>query len=1355
MGVNINIRSFECRNQLRNGSDFSQNTTEFTPNLVGNVGEKVQVAIVFTFNYDSFAEVDNWFLQRGRIQRSSGNFLLDGMQIGDTFSFFEDWSRRYIEPDTLAPSEFSASIDSISSDGKIMTYTITEGNQLTVGNVTNVGIIVNPTRLENAHTGLLFKFGLLSNTEQFRFTNNVTDAQQVYYTGELEHNGNVFEDLFSLSENKDWVTGNMRVFTNTDQNNTTQNQFFVITHEFIITPYWLASWNEFLESGEIPPLLAGNNSLKYSYSPELRKTLTDIASSKSTEFNEVEGVVGYFGQNFNGFNNFYNVVDVVYTDNVTQEVLEGININSETRVRVTIQNLKGNYNDFNVGIYLSRLPADSTEYINTPTTFVENFLYDNATITWPATDATIGTPVVFKSMTRTVNGDQMTIDAVLEYSFEQKLKLNEGDRYLLFCQVEDDTLLAGNSDKASLLADWGTYQDFNFVGDFVEYSQYGFYTHEMDIDTDQPLVQLDETRNESGIILKAKFGIDLSKEVVINAIALKLLALNENTNSFFELDNYNIDLSNQVVSNGIQEFNIEIGRGYELLQTDPFNIIKLNTAEKVGDIQFYELIFPQKLRWQDWIRNDNVDEVFYDNTKPNENLNFKTSNYSGKQDYIIKLGTNLTLTGIDDLGRNVTGDVTQFGGTITTADYDEGSVITGVLETFDPDSNAALGGAVLYNGKDTLLRATFTQDSAQGVGYAIHRIEVSQSIGDGIFELSNIRDFPANNLLKPLNGESLLKVTVNGLDVITESLIDGNKIQDGVNYKLSAEFSQEQLTPCLQFFASNPDNITVSPPSAGFWIHSGGISSLYCFNGRGDVTAINACDAGVSGTVDLSSSEWTSLVYVCFDNANNLDLKLGDWINQEGVSIQVQNAYFNKDAFEALITEVESVNDDMNVIPNRDLNCGNVLVDLSQFPDLQQRIDDLIALGWNITIVNQKALTIQIGESKLVNFDQRVTENSGQELWVRGNQRLVGEVQVNVNDNIEMYHSSINDIVEINCNELGGTFLFLENELNIVSCKLTFRLNNLTQQSINSIKQSIEEVGSNITIDINSMQLHSIYSDAQYLSEIVEYVNNDRLLSHFMYAEFINPKVGDDWEGDFFIPIDDDFTFSASGNALRNTLNFYKLPTGLGQIFNNLQLTEILFSGPGVLPNDLQIGTCSYRSLDMSNIDINSKAFLPRNTNELINLQGVSGVCSNFDISNCNISGPLDISNCNLIGILNFSNNNVSTLTGVNGVCTLFKGDDNMLSSLDLTNLTINGSFTALRNSITYLIGFTGNSFGNELFLGSNDITGTFDLRGNTFNNTTIGLFNNPNLTEVIIDLSQQNNINSVNVDQGVTVNYI
>jgi len=179
------------------------------------------------------------------------------------------------------------------------------------------------------------------------------------------------------------------------------------------------------------------------------------------------------------------------------------------------------------------------------------------------------------------------------------------------------------------------------------------------------------------------------------------------------------------------------------------------------------------------------------------------------------------------------------GNKIIVDDYDDSPDITGVIETFDPDTLQSLGGAVLYNGKDTIFKAIYTRMATETVDYAIHRIEPSLSLGTGIQELSSKFAFPSTNIIIPLSGQTQLKITDSGLTVVTECLISGTKVQEGIDYKLSARIGIG-LVPPLSFVYSVTvgDGETISLPMFN------GDDSLYdCIVNFGDGTGDKAVTA--------------------------------------------------------------------------------------------------------------------------------------------------------------------------------------------------------------------------------------------------------------------------------------------------------------------------------------------------------------------------------------------------------------------------------------------------------------------------------------------------------------------------------
>ncbi|WP_044203848.1 fibronectin type III domain-containing protein [Flammeovirga sp. OC4] len=238
----------------------------------------------------------------------------------------------------------------------------------------------------------------------------------------------------------------------------------------------------------------------------------------------------------------------------------------------------------------------------------------------------------------------------------------------------------------------------------------------------------------------------------------------------------------------------------------------------------------------------------------------------------------------------------------------------------------------------------------------------------------------------------------------------------------AVEFSNiaEATTPDsdLQIFNTNSSKL-VATGTNFVWDHRAGISYLFALSGKDKINSISACEAGVSGVIDLTSNDWLNLVYICFKNALNPDLRLGSWVNQTGVVLDVENAFYEPSDFERMLTELERVNDPDNVISDRTFNAGIVLVDLDDNPTLQTRIDALTALGWTIKIVNYKLLSATIGERTYISFDNRVTANSGAELWFVNGKRVVGGVQLEQGDLVELYHSNVGGISLIDLSHIS------------------------------------------------------------------------------------------------------------------------------------------------------------------------------------------------------------------------------------------------------------------------------------------------------------------------------------------------
>ncbi|NME68995.1 fibronectin type III domain-containing protein [Flammeovirga aprica] len=319
----------------------------------------------------------------------------------------------------------------------------------------------------------------------------------------------------------------------------------------------------------------------------------------------------------------------------------------------------------------------------------------------------------------------------------------------------------------------------------------------------------------------------------------------------------------------------------------------------------------------------------------------------------------------------------------------------------------------------------------------------------------------------------------------------------------AVEFSNiaEATTPKADLEIRNTNSSKLVATGTNFvWDHRAGISYLFALSGKDKINSISACDAGVNGVIDLSSNNWLNLVYICFKNALNPDIRLGNWVNQTGVTLDVENAFYEPSDFERMLAEIERVNDPNIVISGRTFNAGIVLVDLDDNPTMQGRIDALTVLGWTIKIVNYKLLSATIGERTYVDFSNRVTANSGAELWFVNSRRVVGDIQLENGDIVELYHSSVLNTSLINLN----------------SCSISkFSPSEILQESSITVELNFNQVLSSqilqeITVISGSMKIQKF--------DFFEELNNDNfnnciqlyqdtgILVLLPYAEFINDE---------------------------------------------------------------------------------------------------------------------------------------------------------------------------------------------------------------------------------------------------------
>lgn len=775
MAINLLVTGKKYYNQFRNGILFDTNLGDFTANLVGNVSEKIKAIITFSISWSSIASVISRFTTSAtQINRNTGSFLEDGFLIGDTFDYL----------DAGDSVEFSATITNMSEDGLDIFFNVSSGTPI-VGEFTVV-VIKGTT----AVTRIKYGFGLIENDESFNILSKLVSRNQLYNVG-IFGAGTSFVDGVPHAIFRDWVTGNMkaRFVSNPD----TYTQAFELEHEFILNPYFTVDQLSNIQASPIipPVFLEATNSLRHAIKLELGTTSS--ASSKVKELPGFFGSVGFFDENFNGLTNNYKINSVIYEDVTTSESVTSLQVANKTKVTIVIEKLNGNFSSTQkIGFIVSKLPTEA-EYTETITTFIDNFIYDNAYVSAPLSG--IGESIIKDLTVNTPITNKITITAEVEYSAAQKLTLDSQSNYIIGINVEDESLTAPNSDRVVLRADTRTYKGVDQAVGLMDVTKFDIFKHNEEIGVDTGHTDFIGF-NEDGIAIDFNFTLDLSKEAFLNTLDFQVIAFNTVTKKLFVLDTFNYNLSRAITSAGVQQIEFNLTRGYNLEDDSDFNKVFLTTGAKVGDLQNYNGIISVKIPYEDWLSNLNADNVFYDATKPNNNLNLKTSNYSGLNDYVIKLSFSANLDGLNVLGVQKNTDYRFLSPNILIFDYEKDGNATPKytidLKTFKADTLVDLDGNLL-DGEDTLLKVTYTQVGGIPVvdiaeGYGIHRIENENNISKDIEEFSSITtpSIDVNNKLKPITGETLLKISIIAGNIVTESLVDGTRLTAGVNQKLSA-----------------------------------------------------------------------------------------------------------------------------------------------------------------------------------------------------------------------------------------------------------------------------------------------------------------------------------------------------------------------------------------------------------------------------------------------------------------------------------------------------------------------------------------------------------------------------------------
>jgi hypothetical protein len=766
-------------NQLQNGEDFTLNLTKFTRTLSANVGDLVKSVYQIDIGYESEADAfGTWDVVGSAganlITRSTGSFLGAGFQVGDQIDYFIDLS-------SGTPTVTSRTI-TIVTDFSLVFDGSAVANQ-TASSTAGVQIVTPFLNFEfdfNLPDTLATGYGSLIDGFTKKYTVDIDDGFGGQSTSFVS---GTYQASFPTSQDDD---GSFKMkFVSNEPNNV---QRFEIEHIRRVKPYYLDGQLGSLQTGAFPLLFAGSGSLINLF--QLTALTDQISASNKIFISKQSASIGYFGEVFNGGSKYYDFVSIDYTDKLTTLAVDGLQVGRVTQVQAEIESSSLNLDiDQNYGVYISKLP-DQGEYQNNQNTFDVNFVFDskvNERNSAPVDgdyikqlEITAGSPA----------SDRIVLNFEVDFSTDQQSLLDDKTYYLI--NIFGGVPNKQETDRENIIADVELFVEETDVEGLLQVQDFEFLTHPDAVG----LGYTDVKRpNEAKFLSILDISIDLSLNAFLKKITQRLVAFNVVDNTFFDIEKNEFDVSNVIISGGVQQIEIDQTKGYKLVAGSLFNKKKISTGAKVGDDQFYKIEMANTFNWMDYLPLNGVDPVFYDNALANNGLNQKIERYSGTSNYNILVFWDFVVgNGVSDTTYRVRST------NLDVLDYDESSVSDPFsaqqIQVFLSDQITEITGNISPT-ETMYIKATFTPSAPIDPSiayYGILRTEKYQAGGlNDIWERSSIEDSAPNNPILPLSGQVYLTVTNNGTDITVEGRLDPSRLTNvaqGETISLSAEIGQ-------------------------------------------------------------------------------------------------------------------------------------------------------------------------------------------------------------------------------------------------------------------------------------------------------------------------------------------------------------------------------------------------------------------------------------------------------------------------------------------------------------------------------------------------------------------------------------
>lgn len=781
--LEILIRTYE--------SEFKAGTTSY---YRGNVGDKITETILFDvfWNWESsdnnlatYSEDGTY----GYLERESGSWLDDNFAVGDNIS---------VIPNKDIPVEYLYTIINVINEKKLLL------------NIPTPAIVGDHTKMVVSGTSIVdtvnFFLNQIENNDAENYSSLIDNSVlRLFVSGvsPIVTSWTAFDFTGFLSG---YLIDSARI---KGVQNVNYRQRFEIEIVYIIGPFFdsLSGIKNLLP----PDYFLNEACLTDVFKIEALLDQFDINSSKGESEISLKriGNSGWYNENFNGNLTQYSS-SIAYEDVLTSDAVNELNVRQDTKIIITLTSDNGSFvnNQTFFRLNFGYIPVNDSQYKELGTKYFDNILFDSGYqgLIRKVGDASIDSDeYLLRGYGLSdveaiyVSPSEIRIEAI--YKVDSTITSlisgldSENRNYFLIASVEDHSLSLDSSDRTTLLCDVNEFSTSVDDATLLDGTT-KIYEHPANIGG----IGTFDYKGwvEDGILTETDFYVDIAKDTLLDSAEVVIVAENSVTGESFDLESLQFT-PNSFPYTDTYEVQITSTRGFRLNPASQFQVISFerNPASDIGTKRYYKVLYPLKLRWEDWLRQI-ASNYFFDSSKLNNGLNKDWVNYSMIGDWNVYFKFKADCT-TDEGTTNF-----EIVSLIDIYDYELDAEVTpkfvGKIETLDGMVSLGVGdNAEILNDRNTQIVATFTSTdiitALESSIYGIIELEIYQSGEFAINQLSSMRTSAIGNPLIPLAGESFAKVTkVDDYNITVECDVDYTLLS-GNEFKISARIGSKTNTP--------------------------------------------------------------------------------------------------------------------------------------------------------------------------------------------------------------------------------------------------------------------------------------------------------------------------------------------------------------------------------------------------------------------------------------------------------------------------------------------------------------------------------------------------------------------------------